>query len=61
MKPAEKQQASTEDETVKITVRMPKPLSNRLKHRAIDESTSVQDLVIRALEAYLGRKAGRHE
>jgi hypothetical protein len=38
---------------------MPKALSNKVKHAAIDAGISVQELVVRALEAYLSKKGGR--
>ena len=45
---------------VKTTVRLPEPLERAVKHHCIDRKLSVQDVVIRALELYLGSKEARH-
>ena len=45
-----------EDErTVKVTVRMPEDLVKALKHKAIDEGKTFQDLVTEAVRKFLGR------
>jgi len=43
---------------VKTTVRLPEPLEKAVKHHCIDAGLSFQDVVIRALEQYLGTKKG---
>lgn len=57
MKRQEKQ--SAEVEVVKTTIRLPRELSDQLKHRAIDEGCTSQELVERALRNYLKQKGGR--
>ena len=47
------------EEIVKTTIRIPRRLSDALKHRAIDENCNFQELVERALENYLKQKGGR--
>ena len=47
------------DNIIRTTIRLPQSLLNAAKHRGIDEGTSFQDVVIRALEQYLGKKGGR--
>ena len=54
MKKREKQA----EEIVKTTLRLPRTLSDAVKHRAIDEGCSLQELVERALRAYF-KKGGR--
>jgi predicted DNA binding CopG/RHH family protein len=44
---------------VKTTVRLPKSLADAVKHRSIDEGLNFQQLLILALERYLGFKGGR--
>lgn len=44
-------------EIVRTTIRVPVTLWDRVQHRAIDEKVSLQEIVERALEAYL--KAGK--
>ena len=44
------------EEIVKVTVRMPRSLSDALQHRAIDERCTMQALVERALKNYLNLK-----
>ena len=51
--------AKQEDPIIRTTIRLPLSLLNAAKHRGIDEGTSFQDVVIRALEQYLGKKGGR--
>ena len=46
-----------EGEIVKTTIRMPRPLWDKLRHRAVDEDTDLQTLVARALAEYL-KKGG---
>jgi hypothetical protein len=40
-------------EVVKTTIRMPRALWDKLRHRAVDENTDLQTLVARALTQYL--------
>jgi hypothetical protein len=47
------------DRIIRTTIRLPLSLLNAAKHRGIDEGTSFQDVVIAALEHYLGKKGGR--
>jgi predicted DNA binding CopG/RHH family protein len=42
-----------EETIIRTTIRLPKPLLERAKIRAIKDSTSFQDLVIEALKSYL--------
>ena len=55
----------TTEETVKTTVRIRKSLLREVQHRAIDEELSQQQIIERALEAYLRtsvrRATGRKE
>lgn len=44
------------DEIIKTTIRVPRELWNAVQHRAIDEGTSAQDIINRALAGYLKRK-----
>jgi hypothetical protein len=44
---------------VKTTFRIPKSLVNAAKHRAIDDGTDMNTVVVRALEQYLGKKGGK--
>ena len=46
-------------EIVRTTLRVPRPLWDSLKHRAIEERMSLQDLVNRALEEYVKRGGRR--
>jgi predicted DNA binding CopG/RHH family protein len=41
--------------TTKVTVRMPVELVKALKHMAIDEGRTFQDLVTEAVRRFLGR------
>ena len=52
-------QEKHEEEIVKTTLRLPKSLSNKVKHVAIDEGCSQQELVERALKSYFKLKGGR--
>ena len=54
-----KQAAATTEQTVKTTIRLAKSLSDKLKHTAIDENTTSQELVEKALLLYFKQKAGR--
>ena len=47
------------DRIIRTTIRLPQSLLNAAKHRGIDEGTSFQDVVVAALEQYLGKKGGR--
>ena len=48
-----------EDDLVRTTIRLPQSLLAATKHKAIDEGSSLQDVIIRALEQYLSKKGGR--
>jgi predicted DNA binding CopG/RHH family protein len=48
-----------EEVLVRTTVRLPQSLLNAAKHRGIDEGHSLQEVITRALEQYLGKKGGR--
>jgi hypothetical protein len=55
-----KREAKDENtDIVKTTIRVRRDLWNAVLHRSIDEGTSSQKIVERALEAYLQRKEGR--
>ena len=41
--------------TTKVTIRMPEELVKALKHRAIDEGRTFQDLVTEAVRKFLGQ------
>ena len=43
----------------KTTLRLPEPLLQRVKHRAIDEARSFQEIVQRALVDYLRKQPSR--
>ena len=45
------------EEIIKTTIRLPRPLWKALRFRAVEEDTTGEALVIKALEAYL-RKGG---
>ena len=47
------------EEIVKTTLRLPRTLSDAVKHKAIDQGITFQELTERALTAYLKQKAGR--
>jgi len=47
------------DKIIRTTIRLPQSLLNAAKHRGIDEGTSFQDVVIAALEQYLGKKGSK--
>ena len=59
MEQQKKQAAATTEEIIKTTIRLPKSLSDKLKHAAIDENTTSQELVEKALRLYFKQKAGR--
>ena len=46
------------DTIVRTTVRLPQSLLNSAKHRGIDDGQTLQDVIIRALEQYLGKPKG---
>jgi predicted HicB family RNase H-like nuclease len=48
----------SEIELVQTTIRLPPELIKAAKQRALDEEVTVQEVVTRALRAYLGKKAG---
>jgi hypothetical protein len=51
--------AKQDDPIVKTTVRLRKSLLNATKHRAIDDGVDMNDVVIQALQQYLGKKGER--
>jgi hypothetical protein len=50
---------STEEEIVRTTIRVPRSLWDAVRHRAIDDKSDAQELVVRALQLYLKQKEGR--
>jgi predicted DNA binding CopG/RHH family protein len=46
------------DPVVRTTVRMPRSLLDAAKHRGIDDGQPLQEVIIRALEHYLGKPKG---
>ncbi len=46
------------DPIIRTTVRLPQSLLNAAKHRGIDDGEPLQDLIIHALEQYLGKQKG---
>jgi hypothetical protein len=56
MKPQTK---ATDEEIVRTTIRVPRSLWDAVRHRAIDDNSDAQELVIRALQRYLKQKGGR--
>lgn len=53
------QTKSPGEEIVRTTIRVPRSLWDAVRHRAIDENSDAQELVIRALQQYLKQKGGR--
>lgn len=47
-----------DDRIVKTTLRLPQSLLNAAKHRGIDDGQSLQEVIARALEQYLGKEKG---
>lgn len=47
------------DPIIRTTVRLPQSLLNAAKHRGIDDGQALQEVIMRALEAYLKQKGGR--
>jgi predicted DNA binding CopG/RHH family protein len=47
------------EQIIKTTIRLPKSLVIAAKHRAIDDGVDFQDIVVRALEQYMGKKGGK--
>ena len=47
------------EEIVRTTIRVPRSLWDAVRHRAIDDNSDAQELVIRALQQYLKQKGGR--
>ena len=46
-----------EEKIVRTTIRVPRKLWDRAKIRSVKDHTSLQDMMIKALEAYLGKGA----
>jgi predicted HicB family RNase H-like nuclease len=53
-----KQPGKHTEEIIKTTLRLPRSLSDAIKHLAIDQGITLQELTERAMTAYL-KKAGR--
>ena len=51
-------QSGADDRIVKTTLRLPESLLNAAKHRGIDDGQSLQEMIARALEEYLGKQKG---
>ncbi len=49
----------SDEEIVRTTIRVPRSLWDAVRHRAIDDSSDAQELVIRSLQQYLKQKGGR--
>jgi hypothetical protein len=49
----------SDEEIVRTTIRVPRSLWDAVRHRAIDDNSDAQELVIRALQQYLKQKGGR--
>ena len=47
-----------DDPVVKTTLRLPQSLLNAAKHRGIDDGQSLQGVIVRALQQYLGKQKG---
>ena len=54
-----RQTEGTDEEIVRTTIRVPRSLWDAVRHRAIDENSDAQELVIRALRQYLKQKGGQ--
>lgn len=50
--------SGADDRIVKTTLRLPHSLLNAAKHRGIDDGQSLQEVISRALEEYLGKQKG---
>ena len=50
--------SGADDRIVKTTLRLPHSLLNAAKHRGIDDGQSLQEVITRALEEYLGKQKG---
>lgn len=46
------------EELVKVTIRLPRRLVQRAKHRAVDDDTNLQTVLTEALRRYLAEKGG---
>ena len=53
------QTKGADEEIVRTTIRVPRLLWDAVRHRAIDDKSDAQELVIRALQQYLKQKGGR--
>jgi hypothetical protein len=53
------QTKGADEEIVRTTIRVPRSLWDAVRHRAIDDNSDAQELVIRALQHYLKQKGGR--
>ena len=50
--------SGADERIVKTTLRLPQSLLNAAKHRGIDDGQSLQEVITRALEEYLGKQKG---
>ena len=53
-----KERHTENDPIIRTTIRLPQSLLNAAKHRGIDDGQSLQEVIIRALESYLGKQKG---
>jgi hypothetical protein len=53
------QTKGTNEEIVRTTIRVPRSLWDAVRHRAIDDNSDAQELVVLALQQYLKQKGGR--
>jgi len=44
---------NTEAETIRMNVNIPKKLHKKIKQKALDEDTTITDIVIKAVNGYL--------
>jgi predicted HicB family RNase H-like nuclease len=45
----------SEGESIRMNVNIPKAFHKQIKHRALDEDTTVTEIVIKALKEYLNK------
>lgn len=45
----------TEEETIRMNVNIPKAFHKKIKQKALDEDTTVTDIVIKALTEYMSK------
>jgi predicted DNA binding CopG/RHH family protein len=54
-----KPKRETKEGEIKTTLRCARSLWTRARHRALEQGMPVQDLVVKAIQQYLGKKGGR--